>query len=135
MKNSFVKHLIFAFILMILVYCCTVFIMFGGIYFRILFIPQAYLMISQVRIAKFIAILAGILFLLLIWFLRSAKRNLFDPILGIFSFIFPLVGIILGIVYRARTQKDIAASNMYLILAGISILLSIILAFFIIFLR
>ena len=131
MKKSLAKYAAFSIVLSFFVYCCSIFVMRGSIYLPFLFRPWAYLSVAQVHTAQFIAILAGLLFPFSTWVVHSAKKKAFDPILGLLSFLFPLVGIVLGIVYRVRAQKDTAASNMYLLLSIVSTFLFVILGIFI----
>ena len=96
--------------------------------------PYAYMTLLEVRVAKIIALLAGIVCLFVVWLIHSTKNRTFDPILGTLSFVIPVVGLILGILYRVRQQKDIHASNAYLIFSGISIFFGTLIGIFILIL-
>ena len=133
MRKKVFKYGIINLLLILLVYCVSFFAFYGakrgGICIQALFQPYAYTTVSMMRAVKGTIVLAELVFLFVIWLIKAAKNKSFDPVLGILSFIFPLVGFVLGIIYRVRQQKDVLASNAYLLFAIASVLIGITLGF------
>ena len=126
MHKKALKYGIAIVIFMALAYCCAIFALRQNFYLPALIRPYAYMTSSQVTAAKIIALFAGVVCLFLVWLIHSTKNKSFDPVLGAISFIIPVVGLVLGILYRVRQQKNIHASNAYLIFSGASILFGVV---------
>lgn len=81
------------------------------------FAPIAHLGRDDAIITIFVSACAGISYLSIVRLTREARKKDFDLVLGILSFIFPVVGIILCIVNRSKKEVNIPASNAYLLLS------------------
>lgn len=125
MDKKIIKHGIFAVSLYLITYAIAIWIICGFINVSVLLKPYAYMMLSEAHFAKTLAFAAGVLYLSVSLTASYAKRMNADTILVVLSYCIPIVGLILGIVYRVKNKNTIALSNAYLFAAAASIVPSI----------
>ena len=101
-----------------------------GIHFIYFFRPYAYLSLLDVRLIRVVALAAGTLSLSFSLLIPYAKRVCADMVLVILSYCIPYVGLILGVILRARQDKITAISKAYILSSVASIASSLIVAFY-----
>lgn len=87
------------------------------------FAPIAHLGRDDTIAVVLVSVCAGISYLAIMRLIREAQKKNFDLVLGILSFVFPVVGIILCIVNRSKKETNLPASNAYLLLSIMPFLL------------
>ena len=81
------------------------------------FAPIAHLGRDDTIAVVLVSVCAGISYLAIMRLIREAQKKNFDLVLGILSFVFPVVGIILCIVNRSKKEVNQSASDDYLLLS------------------
>ena len=130
MTKKIIKHAIIAIIFYLIAYIIAIWSIQGGINFDILLEPYAYMMLSEVHLVKTIALTVGILSLSISFASFYATKTNADKMLIILSYCFPIVGLILGVVYRVKQEKSTSLSNTYLLTAVASITPLLIVSFY-----
>jgi hypothetical protein len=88
------------------------------------------MMLFEVHLVKTVALAVGILYLSVYFVIFYAKKMNADKILVILSYFFPIIGLILGIVYRVKYKKIKDLSNTYLFTAIASIIPPLVISFY-----
>ena len=122
--KKILKCALISLILMLVTYAFALFVIYGHFRFELLIMPYAYMIALQVELAKIIAFSVGLLFASICFFVYYTKKTNADLVLSIFSFFIPLVGFVVGIIYRVR-DNNISISNCYLLTAMASVATSI----------
>ena len=81
--------------------------------------------LSQVNVVKTIAFASVVISIVMSLIMSYARKKEADIALVILSICIPVLGLILGVIYRVRQEKNIDISNVFL-LASISSIFAII---------
>lgn len=90
-----------------------------------MFRPYEYMTLSQVNVVKTIAFASVVISIVMSLIMSYARKKEADIALVILSICIPVLGLILGVIYRVRQEKNIDISNVFL-LASISSIFAII---------
>lgn len=130
MSKKIIKQTIFSAVLYLITYVVAIWCVCGFISLNILLKPYAYMMLFEVHLVKTVALAVSILYLSVSFVIFYSKKMNADTILVILSYFFPIVGLILGIVYRVKYEKSKDLSNTYLFTAIASIIPLLVISFY-----